>query len=147
MSNPGDENEFKEADATELENHHILSQSRNSPISFFPFVQTNPDDPAKKIHCGISSLTFPERLLVTQNFILKLQDHLLGRILSHDFDDDTHQLFSDRERNSIHIQNNTIYHLSTFRVNYTTYDLRQDFDTINSQNPSFCHGLITRDRA
>ena len=83
------------------------------------------------------SSTFPERLLVMQNFILKLQDHLLGRILSHDFDGDTHQSFSDRERNSIRIRNNTIYRLSTFRVNYTTYDMRRDFDTINPKTHPF----------
>ena len=66
-----------------------------------------------------------------KGFISKLQDHLLGRIGGREFDGDTHISFSDEERNSIRIRNNIIYRLSTLRINYTTYDLRRDFDTIN----------------
>jgi hypothetical protein len=72
-----------------------------------------------------------------QDFILKLRDHLLGRIHERDFDGDTGQLFSDEERNSVRIRNNTIYRLATLRVNYTTYDMRRDFDTVNPKTHPF----------
>ena len=45
--------------------------------------------------------------------------------------------FSDEERNSIRIRNNTLYRLSTLRINYTTYDMRRDFDTINPKTHPF----------
>ena len=45
--------------------------------------------------------------------------------------------FSDDEKNSIRIRNNIIYRLSTLRVNYTTYDMRRDFDTINPRTHPF----------
>jgi len=73
----------------------------------------------------------------SQGFISKLKDHLLRRICGLDFDGDTDQLFSDDERNSICIRNNTIYHLSTRQVNYTTYDMRRDFDMVNPKTHPF----------
>lgn len=72
-----------------------------------------------------------------QGFIPKLRDHLLGQVRGHDFDGDTHQSFSDDERNSIRIRNNTIYCLFTLCVNYTTYDMRRDFDTVNPKTHPF----------
>jgi hypothetical protein len=41
--------EVMEADSRGLEEHHIISKSRNSPISLFKFVQTNQMDPAMKV--------------------------------------------------------------------------------------------------
>ena len=33
-----------------LEDHHIISESRNMPVPLFEFVQTNPDDLSKKVY-------------------------------------------------------------------------------------------------
>jgi len=41
--------EVKEAATRSLENHHIISESRNLPVSLFSFVQTNCNDPATKV--------------------------------------------------------------------------------------------------
>ena len=41
--------EAKEADSERLADHHVISGSRNSPISLFNFVQTNGKDPATKV--------------------------------------------------------------------------------------------------
>ncbi len=82
-------------------------------------------------------ISFMSILNLLQGFISKLQDHLLGRIRGHEFDGDTHTSFSDDERNSIRIRNNIIYRLSTLRINYTTYDMRRDFDTINPKTHPF----------
>ena len=39
-----EEQEIKEAASRNLEDHHVISDSRNSPISLFSFVQTNRND-------------------------------------------------------------------------------------------------------
>jgi len=75
-------------------------------------------------------------LIILQDFISKLKDHLLGRIHGLDFDGDTNQ-FSNDNRNSVRIQNNVIFRVATVRVNYTTYDMRRDFDTVNSTTHPF----------
>ncbi|KAF9043135.1 hypothetical protein BJ165DRAFT_1321614, partial [Panaeolus papilionaceus] len=61
------------------------------------------------------------------NFISKLRIHLLTQLS----DSATSQCFTEAELNSLRIRNNIIYAHSTARVNYTTYDMRRDFDTIN----------------
>lgn len=72
-----------------------------------------------------------------QEFIPKLKDHLLGRILDRDFDGDTHEEFTDQDRNTIRIINNRIYSTQIFRVNYTTYDVRRDQDVLNPRTQPF----------
>ena len=44
-----EEREIKEAASRSLEDHHVISESRNSPVSLFSFVQTNRNDPAIKV--------------------------------------------------------------------------------------------------
>ncbi|KAF9045036.1 hypothetical protein BJ165DRAFT_1346288, partial [Panaeolus papilionaceus] len=67
------------------------------------------------------------------NFIPKLRNHLL----SHFSETTTVQNFTETELNSLRIQNNVIYGHSTARINYTTYDMRRDFDTINPRSHPF----------
>lgn len=69
-------------------------------------------------------------LISVQDFIPKLKDHLLGRLLRRDFDGDEEQ-FSEEERATVRINNHNFYSVGTMRVNYTTYDMRRDQDTIN----------------
>ncbi|KAF8951473.1 hypothetical protein BDZ97DRAFT_1684491 [Flammula alnicola] len=110
--------EEKEADQPErLSEHHVISHSRNSPLNVLAFVQDG--DPAKK------------------DFFPKLQEHLLGRILGRDFDGDTHESFTHEDRNSIRLRNNTIFRHMTARINYTTYDIRRDYDTVNPRTHPF----------
>jgi hypothetical protein len=66
-----------------------------------------------------------------QNFIPKLKSHLLGRLLDYPFDGDEESGFSATERNSVRIVNNRIYASKVLRVNYTTYDMRRNQDTMN----------------
>jgi hypothetical protein len=60
----------------------------------------------------------------------KLKDHLLSRILQQDYNGDEHT-FSDADRNTLRIVDNRIYSAKVFRVNFTTYDIRRDQDTMN----------------
>ncbi|KAJ3558095.1 hypothetical protein NP233_g11576 [Leucocoprinus birnbaumii] len=87
--------------------HHVIPHNLDEPIDVYSFVGDSPDDPAKK------------------NFIRKLRDHILGRIMSRPFDGDMHDDFSDADRNTIRIRNGRIYRHRTFRINYTTYDVRR----------------------
>ena len=75
-----------------------------------------------------TKLTFSHHL---QNFIYKLRVHLLSRLLGKGLSGDDSQLFTDEERNSVCIVNNTIFSACQLSVNYTTYDIRRDRDTIN----------------
>lgn len=75
-----------------------------------------------------------------QDFILKLRVHLLSRILGKGLNGDDPRLFTDGERNSVRIVNNTIYSAQQFSVNYTTYDIRRDRDTINTS--SRCYLMV-----
>ena len=67
-----------------------------------------------------------------QNFILKLRVHLLSRLLGKGLNSDDPSLYTDDERNSVRIINNLIFSAKQFSVNYTTYDVRRDRDTIST---------------
>jgi hypothetical protein len=60
-----------------------------------------------------------------------LKDHLLGRLLDREYEGNTYGAFTDEERNTIRIAGEWIYGCKTLCVNYTTYDVRRDSDTIN----------------
>jgi hypothetical protein len=76
-------------------------------------------------------------LRIHQNFIPRLRDHILYRLQELEISYCDHT-FTDEERNSVIIPNNTIYSVQTMQVHYTTYDLRREYDTINPRT----HGDI-----
>ncbi|KAJ3831265.1 hypothetical protein F5878DRAFT_676704 [Lentinula raphanica] len=96
--------------------HHQIGRQSKHKYDIGSFVQKYRDDPAAK------------------NFWPKLQDHLLGRLLNLDFDGDTHESFTDQDRNHIRLKGGQFVSLKTCRINYTTYDVRRDQDTINPRN-------------
>ncbi|KAG2060429.1 hypothetical protein BDR06DRAFT_849385, partial [Suillus hirtellus] len=85
--------------------HHHIATSRNHPLPLFTFLREHNNDPALK------------------KFIPKLKDHVLYRLRKLDvsYCDFT---FSDEERRSVIIPNDTIYLVQTMQVHYTTYDIR-----------------------
>ena len=68
--------------------------------------------------------------LDSQNFFPRLLDHLLGRLLGVEYDGDE-KAYTSVERSTVTIMDKTIYSHQVLRVNYTTYDLRREQDTIN----------------
>ena len=66
-----------------------------------------------------------------KKFLPKLQDHLLGRLMHRAFDGDTHEEFTDLDRNSIRFMGSKIYSVQTCQVYYTSYDLQRQCDTVN----------------
>ncbi|KAI5894786.1 uncharacterized protein SCHCODRAFT_02495166 [Schizophyllum commune H4-8] len=101
------------------DHHHVIASTRNHPIDIFRFVEENQDDPA-----------------CTRDFIPKLQDHLLGRLLGRTFDGDDHD-FTPDELNSIRLVNWRMYASQVLRVNYTTYDVRRNYDTTSATRRTF----------
>ncbi|KAJ7090534.1 hypothetical protein C8R44DRAFT_720233, partial [Mycena epipterygia] len=101
--------------ATPPDVHHHTSRARRYPLDIYDFR----GDPAMA------------------DFIPKLQDHLLERLLNRDFDGDTHEEFTPTDRNTVRIVGNKIYASKTLRINYTTYDVRRDQDTLNPRTSSF----------
>ncbi|KAJ3821654.1 hypothetical protein F5880DRAFT_1485705 [Lentinula raphanica] len=96
--------------------HHHIGRMSKQKHNLGSFIQKYRDDPAAK------------------NFWPKLQDHLLGRLLNRQFDGDTHESFTDADRNHIRLKGGQFISLKTCRINYTTYDVRRDQDTINPSN-------------
>ncbi|KAK7684228.1 hypothetical protein QCA50_012552 [Cerrena zonata] len=93
--------------------HHFISHSRNHPIRLSDFIHDNQHDPAFK------------------DFRSKLHDHILGQLTRREFDGDDHNDFTDADRNSLRIADVRIFSVSRFQVNYTTYDVRRDQDSLN----------------
>ncbi|KAG2061622.1 hypothetical protein BDR06DRAFT_1042018 [Suillus hirtellus] len=70
------------------------------------------------------------------DFILKLKNHLLSRVLGYEYDGNEHQ-FSDSERNDLCFINNLCW------VNYTTYDVQHNQD---SMRPGYNCAIMTLSR-
>ena len=59
-----------------------------------------------------------------------LKDHLLSRLLGLDYDGDK-RIFTPDKHNKIEFANlNSVVESKLLRINYTTYDIRQDYNTI-----------------
>jgi hypothetical protein len=61
---------------------------------------------------------------------VKLKNHLLTRLLNLDQYSEEHQ-FTDEDRRTVQIIDNRIFASKVLRVNYTTYDVRRDQDSMN----------------
>ena len=70
-----------------------------------------------------------------QDFLPRLKDHILGHLQGLVYNGDESN-FSDEDRHCVIILNNKIYEHAYLRINYTTYDLRWDQDSINPHSHS-----------
>jgi hypothetical protein len=62
-----------------------------------------------------------------------LKDHLLSRLLGLDYDGDK-RIFTPKECSKIEFANlNSVMESKLLRINYTTYDICQDYDTIRTR--------------
>ncbi|KIJ11397.1 hypothetical protein PAXINDRAFT_84552, partial [Paxillus involutus ATCC 200175] len=69
------------------------------------------------------------------DFIPRLKNHLLAQLHGLVYDGDKYD-FSDEDCKCVVITNNKMYHHSMFHVNYTTYDLWHEQDTVNPLTPT-----------
>ncbi|KAJ7203528.1 hypothetical protein GGX14DRAFT_369445 [Mycena pura] len=111
---------------TDPEQHHHISVSKNNSILLGSWLSEHRGDPA------------------ASNFLTKLLDHLLGRILDPVHAEQSHE-FSPIERSKVVIRNDRIYEHKVFRVNYTTYDVRRAQDSLNSRYHSDIMTLAPED--
>lgn len=69
-------------------------------------------------------------MLVHQDFLHDLKDHILSRLSDVDSDTIDHS-FTDDKRDSLQIVGNQLYHHGTLCMNYTMYDMCCNQDSIN----------------
>ncbi|EGO03280.1 hypothetical protein SERLA73DRAFT_46988, partial [Serpula lacrymans var. lacrymans S7.3] len=65
-----------------------------------------------------------------QSFIPQLKSHLLGCVMNLEYDGDKTD-FTPLQRNDLQIVNNHIYLMQLFQVNYVTYNVKCDRDSLN----------------
>ncbi|KAI0040823.1 hypothetical protein FA95DRAFT_1527233 [Auriscalpium vulgare] len=90
--------------------YHIAEQSRDS-VNLIDWLDDNDGDPALK------------------NFRRSLIDHILARV--HNVPENEDRTFTDTERGTIVLKDNKIFFHQVLRVNYTTYDIRREQDSMN----------------
>ncbi|KAI0080905.1 hypothetical protein K474DRAFT_1576474, partial [Panus rudis PR-1116 ss-1] len=89
------------------EAHHFISESRNNPVHLSNWLHT------KESKADAA-----------------LKNHLLHRLRKPGQADDGTE-YTSHDRSELTIKNDRIYRQRTFRVNYTTYDVRRDQDSMN----------------
>ncbi|KAI0788702.1 hypothetical protein C8Q75DRAFT_807432 [Abortiporus biennis] len=95
-----------------LDVHHHISDSTDYHQDLFKFIQNLGSDPAAK------------------DFIPNLKNHLLTHLHGKTING-VQQKFSNDNRQLLHILNNCIYSHKVLHVNYTTYDVWCDQDSLN----------------
>ncbi|KAF8156614.1 hypothetical protein B0H34DRAFT_658016 [Crassisporium funariophilum] len=116
--------------------------SRQPPAPSIPFEQSDPLPltPPELHHHISNTQQFHENIprwldlhdedVALINFLPQLKDHLLSRLLGHVFNG-VEPTFTDDERDSVEIIYNWMYRHKTMCVNYTTYDMQREQDTVN----------------
>jgi hypothetical protein len=69
-------------------------------------------------------------LIKLQDFILRLKNHLLSRLLGLKYDGDELE-FAPSDRSTVIIEGNTIFKHKVLHINYTTYDMRHEQDSVH----------------
>ncbi|ETW82718.1 hypothetical protein HETIRDRAFT_119492 [Heterobasidion irregulare TC 32-1] len=105
---------------TRPEMHHHIARSVKEYDYITPWLTKNLGDPALK-------------LFFLEEFLPRLRDYLLARLLGKIWDGDEHS-FTDAEGRQILFDNDHLYRHSTVQINYTTYDLRRAQDSINTHS-------------
>ncbi|KAJ3816999.1 hypothetical protein F5880DRAFT_1618699 [Lentinula raphanica] len=128
--------------ATNNQGHATRSKASQPSLAFADSDPLPFTDPLSRYHIS-SSTRFPVNLttwlgdlqddLAFMNFLPKLKDHLLERILSLTQNENE---FTEAERATITFMNNRIFRHKVIRLNYTTYDLRRNQDSCNPRTHS-----------
>ncbi|KAK0492585.1 hypothetical protein EDD18DRAFT_1108960 [Armillaria luteobubalina] len=98
------------------ENHYQMSLSRSYPLDLHQWLAENEGD------------------LAVADFILKLKEHILRRLFVYEIDLDDE--ITAEQLSCLHINNDRIFRHKILRINYTTYDVRRDQDSINPRTRS-----------
>ncbi|KAI0073099.1 hypothetical protein K474DRAFT_1723253 [Panus rudis PR-1116 ss-1] len=96
------------------EAHHFIAESRNDPVNLSNWLHTK----ASKADIAL------------KDFRIKLKNHLLHRLREPGQAEDGTE-YTPQDRSEVTIKNDRVYRQRTFRVNFTTYDVRRDQDSMN----------------
>jgi hypothetical protein len=114
---------------TPPEVHHHISNTQQFYENIPQWLDLHDGDIAL-IVCPFHHVAIAATDIHCQDFLPKLKDHLLSRILGHVYDG-VNQTYTDDQRDTVEIIYNRLYKHKAMRVNYTTYDMRREQDTIN----------------
>ncbi|KIK26402.1 hypothetical protein PISMIDRAFT_274760 [Pisolithus microcarpus 441] len=95
------------------EAHYQIGQSRKDYCNITAFLATHKSD------------------LALKDFLPRLKAHILGRLLGTEPGIGEEQEFTQAQHNTLIIIKNRLYRHKILRVNYTSYDLRRDQDSLN----------------
>ena len=82
-----------------------------------------------EVSCKLSYQGFV-LIFSVQNVYEHLLDHLLARLQGKTYDGDEHS-YSDEERDNVKFKTERIWQHKVLRLNYTTYDLRREQDSLH----------------
>ncbi|KAG8723471.1 hypothetical protein FRC09_003185 [Ceratobasidium sp. 395] len=102
-------------------NTHYQVGVRGTTVRFIDFFHERESDPA------------------VVNFMVDLQNHVLDRLRNPNDTGIRDLHFSDLDRRTISFTSGAMYSHATFRIEYTSYDVRRSYDIIN---PRFKHHFI-----
>ncbi|KAJ7222643.1 hypothetical protein GGX14DRAFT_352730 [Mycena pura] len=102
---------------TTPDQHHHISPCRDYPVNIQAWLAENKDDPA------------------IENFLPKLQEHLLSRLEHPEWSGDGNE-FTAAQRYKLRFENSRFYRHKILRINYTTYDVRRGQDCLNPRTHS-----------
>ena len=115
--------------------HHSMADTprAGNTINLLKLVQEHRQDPAVKVRMFSMLCAYRKSDDVygrQSNFMHSLKNHLLLRLLGLDYNGDK-RTFSLEQRSAIHLTNlHSVVESKILCINYTTYDIRQDHDTI-----------------
>lgn len=122
--------------------HYHMSLDTRNKVYLRQWLKKNKSDPA--IHVSMSDFYGSKQLTIFscfKDFLPRLKNHLLSRILGHKYDGDELP-FTTSERSTIIIENDLIYRHKILRINYTTYDLRRAQDSLNPRIPGHADVMV-----
>ena len=111
--------------------HYQMSNDTRHPVDISRMLGDCHGDPG----CNVRIITFLTTIccsltVFVQNFIPNLKDYALCKILGLEHDANEIE-FTEAQRASITFIKNRIYQHKVLRVNYTTYDMRREQDSLN----------------
>ena len=113
--------------------HYSVAKKDRDHVDLYDFSNKHMGDPALKvsdiltIYCSV--------LTVVQNFVVKLKDHLLARILNKQYDPNP-PMFTTKDHDELYIAEDRLEQRYSMSIYYTTYDLRRGKDRVNMRNRS-----------
>jgi hypothetical protein len=114
------------------QSHYHISTSTHYHVNIYKWLAQHEADPTLNVSCLIYVELGSANFDAHQNFLPRLKDHLLSRLRGLEYDGDKRE-FTSAERSTVILMHEKIFRHKVLHVNYTTYDLRRDQDSLNPQ--------------